>query len=348
MNDLAGIRLTEFTHGGGCGCKIAPAVLQDILAGKKATNDNNLLVGNSTSDDAAAYDLGNGTALISTTDFFMPIVDDAFNFGKIASVNALSDVYAMGGKPIMALALLGWPIEKLPAKLASAVLEGAREACDEAGIALAGGHSIDNLEPLFGLSVNGIVPIKNLKRNIGAKPGDLLYLTKPLGIGIVSAAVKQKKATIENEKLIIDLMCSSNKIGELFGSLDYVSAMTDVTGFGLMGHLIEMAEGSNVSAELWFSKIPTLPMEILLPFIDQFIYPSNTFKNFSSFSTKVSQLNRIQLPILCDPQTSGGLLVAIRPKHQIAFESILKDNNINAIAIGNFIKSNEKVVTILD
>lgn len=348
MTDTAEIKLTEFTHGGGCGCKIAPSVLQDILAGKKATNDNNLLVGNSTSDDAAAYDLGNGTALISTTDFFMPIVDDAFNFGKIASVNALSDVYAMGGKPIMALALLGWPIEKLPAKLASAVLDGAREACDEAGIALAGGHSIDNLEPLFGLSVNGIVPIKNLKRNIGAKPGDLLYLTKPLGIGIVSAAVKQKKATVENEKLIIDLMCSSNKIGEMFGRLDYVSAMTDVTGFGLMGHLIEMAEGSDVSAELWFSKIPTLPMEILLPFIDQFIYPSNTFKNFSSFSTKVSQLNRIQLPILCDPQTSGGLLVAINPKHQIAFESILKDNNINAVAIGNFIKSNEKVVTILD
>ncbi len=346
MAESPEIRLTEFTHGGGCGCKIAPAALKEILAGSTSQNDANLLVGNNTNDDAAAYDLGNGIALISTTDFFMPIVDDAFTFGKIAAVNAISDVYAMGGKPILALALLGWPIDKLPAKLAAATLEGARSACAEVGISLAGGHSIDNLEPLFGLSVNGTVEIKNLKRNIGATEGNLLYLTKPLGIGIVSSAVKSKKATAQEAQLIIDLMCTPNKMGEVFGKLDYVSAMTDVTGFGLLGHLIEMAEGSGVSAELWFEKIPTLPLEILQPFIDQYTYPSNTFKNFSSYGSKVSALNRVQLPILCDPQTSGGLLVSVNQKHQNEFEKILVDAGLPAQAIGQFGVATEKVVNV--
>lgn len=346
MADYSEIKLTEFTHGGGCGCKIAPAVLKEILNGKLTSSDQNLLVGNSTNDDAAAYDLGNGTALISTTDFFMPIVDDAFTFGKIAAVNAISDVYAMGGKPIMALALLGWPIEKLPAKLAAETLDGARDACSEAGIALAGGHSIDNLEPLFGLSVNGIIDIKNLKRNIGAQEGDLIYLTKPLGVGIISSAVKKKLASAEEAQMIINLMCTANKMGEVFGKLPYVTAMTDVTGFGLLGHLIEMAEGSNVSAEIWFEKVPTLPMTMLQPYIDQYVYPSNTFKNFSSYGTKVSQLNKIQLPILCDPQTSGGLLVAVNPQYQNAFENILVDAGFYALAIGNFTQKEEKVVTV--
>jgi selenide,water dikinase len=340
------IKLTEFTHGGGCGCKIAPAVLKEILNGKLSSSSNNLLIGNSTNDDAAAYDLGNGTALISTTDFFMPIVDDAFTFGKIAAVNAISDVYAMGGKPIMALALLGWPVDKLPAQLASDVLDGAREACSEAGISLAGGHSIDNLEPLFGLSVNGIIDIKNLKRNIGAQEGDLIYLTKPLGVGIISSAVKKKIASQEESQMIIDLMSSPNKIGAAFGELDYVNAMTDVTGFGLLGHLIEMAEGSELSAELWFNKVPTLPMGSLQPFIDQYAYPSNTFKNFSSYGSKVSQLDRIQLPILCDPQTSGGLLVAINPAFKDSFETVLKDAELRATAIGQFTNKQDKVVTV--
>jgi len=348
MAESQEIRLTEFTHGGGCGCKIAPSVLQEILAGKTETQDKNLLVGNDTSDDAAAFDLGNGTALISTTDFFMPIVDDAFYFGKIAAANALSDVYAMGGKPVLALALLGWPIEKLPAKLASAVLDGARESCNEAKIALAGGHSIDNLEPLFGLSVNGIVPVKNLKRNIGAGEGDLLYLTKPLGIGIVSAAVKQKKASAKEAKQIIELMCTLNNIGEQLGELNYVSAMTDVTGFGFLGHLIEMAEGSNLSAEISFGSIPTLSIDMLTPFIDQYIYPSNTFKNFSSYGSKVSQLNRVQLPILCDPQTSGGLLVAIKAQFKNNFETLLTDAGITASALGVFTAKGEKVISVID
>jgi len=346
MANHSDIKLTEFTHGGGCGCKIAPAVLKEILNGKLSGSTNGLLVGNSTNDDAAAFDLGNGTALISTTDFFMPIVDDAFTFGKIAAVNAISDVYAMGGKPIMALALLGWPVDKLPAQLAADVLDGAREACSEAGIALAGGHSIDNLEPLFGLSVNGIVDIKNLKRNVGAREGDLIYLTKPLGVGIISSAVKKKIASDAEAKMIIDLMSSPNKLGTTFGELAYVNALTDVTGFGLLGHLIEMAEGSELSAELWYDKVPTLPMAKLLPFIDQYVYPSNTFKNFSSYGSKVSQLDRVQLPILCDPQTSGGLLVVVNPKHQKDFEDILTDAQINAQPIGMFIKKEEKIILV--
>ncbi|MCE3259789.1 MAG: selD [Bacteroidetes bacterium] len=222
------IKLTHYSHGSGCGCKIAPDALEKILRSDlKSIPDKNLLVGNSTKDDAAVYDLGNGTALISTVDFFMPVVDDAFDFGRIASANAISDVYAMGGKPLLATALLGWPLDKLPGELAQKVIEGARTVCNEAGISLAGGHSIDALEPMFGLSVNGLVPVKNVKKNSAAKEGDLLYLTKPLGVGILATALKRGVISAAHQEVFIQQLTQLNKIGEKLGDLDYVNALTD-------------------------------------------------------------------------------------------------------------------------
>lgn len=251
------IKLTQYSRGAGCGCKIAPKVLDEILEGKHSSPlFENLLVGNNNNDDAAVYDLGNGQALISTTDFFMPIVDDAFDFGRIAAANSISDVYAMGGKPVMAVAILGWPVEKLPAELAQKMIEGATAICNEANIPLAGGHSIDSQEPIFGLAVSGIVDIENLKKNNTAQEGDLLFLTKPLGVGILSTAQKRGVLSDEHQTGMIAQMISLNKIGEQLGSIKGVTAMTDVTGFGLLGHLIEMATGSRLSAELYYDKIP--------------------------------------------------------------------------------------------
>ncbi|MGH2563870.1 MAG: selenide, water dikinase SelD, partial [Ginsengibacter sp.] len=252
------IRLTQYSHGAGCGCKISPWVLDKILQSNLALPDNkNLIVGNHTKDDAAVYDLGNGTALIATTDFFMPIVDDPFNFGRIASANAISDVYAMGGKPVLSIAILGWPINKLSPEIAQNVIEGARSICLEAEISLAGGHSIDSPEPIFGLAVNGLISIENIKQNNKAKEGDLLFLTKPLGIGILTTAEKKGLLLPDHNNIAAKQMMQLNKIGELLGKIEGVHAMTDVTGFGLLGHLVEMSEGSNLSAEIFFYKVPT-------------------------------------------------------------------------------------------
>src|SRR6186713_3162615 len=253
------IRLTQYSHGAGCGCKIAPKVLDEILKTNISTPDNkNLLVGNSSKDDAAVYDLENGMALISTTDFFMPIVDDAFDFGRIAAANSISDVYAMGGKPLLAIAVLGWPVEKLPVELAQRIIEGGRSVCAEAGIPLAGGHSIDSPEPIFGLAVTGIVNKEDLKKNNTAEEGDLIFLTKPLGVGILSTAQKRGLLKEEHLQMMIEQMTTINKIGEALGKLKSVKALTDVTGFGLLGHLTEMCEGSNLNAEIDFSKVPKI------------------------------------------------------------------------------------------
>ena len=253
------IRLTQFSHGAGCGCKIAPAVLDAILkSDQPAALFPQLLVGNASKDDAAAYDLGNDQVLISTTDFFMPIVDDAFAFGKIAGANAISDVYAMGGQPILAIAILGWPVDKLPAELAQQVIEGARAICAEAGIPLAGGHSIDSPEPIFGLSVNGLAHKQQLKQNNTAQEGDLLLLTKPLGVGILSTAQKKEMLSEDDQQILLQQLMQLNKAGAALGKIDGVHAMTDVTGFGLLGHLLEVAEGSELSAELYYSKVPIL------------------------------------------------------------------------------------------
>ena len=317
MPDLPAIKLTEYSHGAGCGCKISPQILDKILQSNITFTDANLLVGNSSKDDAAAYDLGDGTAVLSTTDFFMPIVDDAFDFGRIAATNAISDIYAMGGTPLLAIAILGWPVNKLPAELAQQVLEGGRQICKEAGIMLAGGHSIDTPEPIFGLAVTGRVPLTQLKRNDTAKAGDRLYLTKPLGVGVLTTAQKQKKLLPEHAMLARDSMVKLNRIGSDIAKLAGINAMTDVTGFGLLGHLLEMCEGSGLNAIVDTALIPVLPQ--VAGYIEQGCIPGGSARNFASYGAKVSALTPYQQALLCDPQTSGGLLIAVSAEAEPAF-----------------------------
>jgi len=325
--DLEDIKLTQYSHGAGCGCKISPAILDKILhTNVPATTDVRLLVGNDKRDDAAVFDLGNGSALISTTDFFMPIVDDAYDFGRIASANAISDVYAMGGKPVLAIAILGWPIEKLAPEVAQRVLEGARAICAEAGITLAGGHSIDCPEPVFGLSVNGIVDIKQLKQNSTATAGCRLYLTKALGVGILSTAQKKGVLLPEDAAVALKSMVTLNKLGTVFSQLEQVKAMTDVTGFGLLGHLAEMCDGSGLSAVVEFDKVPVI--DSLPHYLSQNCYPGGTQRNWKSYGHKVSQLTEDQRFVLADPQTSGGLLVAVAPEGVEEFEAVLREQGL--------------------
>lgn len=306
------IKLTQYSHGAGCGCKISPKVLDTILhTSVSYPSDKNLLVGNSTRDDAAVYDIGEGRAIISTTDFFMPIVDDAYDFGRIASANAISDVYAMGGTPVMAIAVLGWPINKLSPEVAQRVVEGSRSICQEAGIPLAGGHSIDSPEPIFGLAVTGMLDILNLKRNDTASAGCELFLTKPLGVGILTTAEKKGILKPEHAHIAPQQMMQLNKIGAALGKLPQVKAMTDVTGFGLLGHLSEMCEGSNLSAKVYFDKVPVL--QEALAYMALQAIPGGTHRNFDSYGHKIADLTPEQSHLLCDPQTSGGLLVAVDP-----------------------------------
>ena len=327
------IRLTEYSHGAGCGCKISPQVLDTILASKLTIAPSpNLLVGHSSKDDAAAYDLGNGQVILSTTDFFMPITDDAFDFGRIAATNAISDIYAMGGTPLMAIAILGWPVNSLPAELAQRVVDGGRQACSDAGIPLAGGHSIDSPEPIFGLAVTGQVAKHQLKQNNTASAGCVLYLTKPLGIGILSTAQKQKKLLPEHEFLARDVMCQLNTVGALLATLDGVKAMTDVTGFGLLGHLLEMCEGSNVQAKLQYSAIPFLVA--VKDYIALGCVPGGMHRNFDSYGHKLGVLSDEQQALLCDPQTSGGLLIAVEAESASQVERLLRAAGIEPMCIG--------------
>jgi selenide,water dikinase len=342
------IKLTQYSHGAGCGCKISPKVLDEILKSNFASPDNkNLLVGNHSKDDAAVYDLNNGTALISTTDFFMPIVDDPYEFGRIASANAISDVYAMGGKPIVAIAILGWPINILSAEVANKVIEGSRSICTEAGIPLAGGHSIDSPEPIFGLSVNGLVDIKNLKQNNTAQEGNLLFFTKPLGVGILTTAEKKGILKEEHKGLAAKQMMQLNKIGALLGNVKDVTAMTDVTGFGLLGHLTEMAEGSGLSAEIYFDKVPTITPD-LAEYIEKKSVPGGTNRNWDSYGDKIGTITEIQKSILADPQTSGGLLIAVEPSSQEEVKKIFEENGLqNFISpIGKIVAKKEKVILV--
>jgi selenide, water dikinase len=327
------VRLTQYSHGAGCGCKIAPQLLDEILkSNSNAPYYKNLLVGNNTKDDAAVFALPDGNGLISTTDFFMPIVDDPFQFGKIASANAISDVYAMGGSPIMAIAILGWPIDKLPATVAQQVLEGSRAICAEAGIPLAGGHSIDAPEPIFGLAVNGLVPIKNLKQNNTAKMGHKLYLTKKIGVGILTTAEKKGALLPEHFQIASQQMMMLNKIGQLLGQIDEVSAMTDVTGFGLLGHLSEMTEGSNLSATINLNTIPLLVNDLNY-YINKQCVPGGTNRNWNSYKHKIQispTLNKAEaIAILADPQTSGGLLIAICPSAEEQLVNLFKQNGLH-------------------
>ena len=306
--------------------------------------DPNLLVGNETADDAAVYDLGNGTAIISTTDFFMPIVDDPFDFGRIAATNAISDIFAMGGKPIMGIAILGFPTNVLPAEVAQKIVDGGRFACHQAGIALAGGHSIDSPEPIFGLAVTGVIDTEKVKRNASAKSGCKLYMTKPLGIGILTTAEKKGKLKPEHQGLATAAMCQMNSIGSQFSQVDGVTAMTDVTGFGLLGHLIEICEGSNLSAVIFPDKIKTL--DGVKDYIAQGCVPGGTGRNFDSYGHKVGTLTEEQKSILCDPQTSGGLLVAVEPNSVQTVIEIAKDVGIDLYEVGELKPRSELDVVV--
>jgi selenide,water dikinase len=329
----AALRLTQYSHGAGCGCKISPKVLDTILKSETVRQPYPaLLVGNDTKDDAAVLDTGNGEAIISTTDFFMPIVDDAFDFGRIASTNAISDVYAMGGQPLMAIAILGFPIDKLPPEVAQQMLEGSRATCAEAGIPLAGGHSIDSPEPIFGLAVTGKVKISHLKQNSTATAGCRLYLTKPLGVGILTTAQKRGILQPEHADIARDLMVQLNKLGAVLGTMPSVKALTDVTGFGLLGHLSEMCEGSNLQAVVRFEAVPRIP--VLNAYITQKSIPGGTGRNWDSYGAKIGPVTDYQKAILADPQTSGGLLIAVAKGAAGEFEARMQEEGYDLKPLG--------------
>lgn len=351
MSELAEkIRLTQYSHGAGCGCKISPMLLEKILHSNFTMPDNDkLIVGNHSKDDAAVLDLGNGTALISTTDFFMPIVDDPFQFGRIASANAISDVYAMGGKPVLAIAILGWPINILPPEVARLVIEGSRSICKEAGIPLAGGHSIDSPEPIFGLAVNGLVATSSIKQNNTAREGDHLFLTKRLGVGILTTAEKKGILKEGHEQIAAEQMMQLNKVGERLGGISTVNAMTDVTGFGLLGHLIEMAEGSGLSAEVSLENIPLITPD-LAEYINMKAVPGGTNRNLDSYGSKcrIHTNETLARSILADPQTSGGLLIAVGNDGLKEVVDVLKEFGLSEFLtpIGRITSKGEYVVEV--
>lgn len=340
------IRLTQYSHGAGCGCKISPKVLEVILAGSGAQNlDPKLWVGNASRDDAAVYALDEERGVVSTTDFFMPIVDDPYDFGRIAATNAISDIYAMGGDPLMAIAILGWPVNVLPPEVAREVIRGGRAVCDAAGIPLAGGHSIDAPEPIFGLAVTGVVDRKHMKRNDTATAGCKLYLSKPLGIGILTTAEKKAKLREQDVGLARDWMCTLNKPGARFGRLAGVQAMTDVTGFGLLGHLVEMADGAGLTAQLDYAAVPRLPG------VDYYLaegcVPGGTLRNFDSYGEKIAPISEQQRNLLCDPQTSGGLLIAVSAEGEAEFLAVAAELGLTLAPIGQLVARQRYAVEVL-
>jgi selenide,water dikinase len=345
--DASPIRLTQYSHGAGCGCKISPKVLSEILGHSTAQDrDPRLLVGYDNKDDAAVFAIDDRQSLISTTDFFTPIVDDPFDFGAIAAVNAISDIYAMGGRPLLAIAILGWPVDKLPASIAASVLEGARSACARAGIALAGGHSIDAPEPIFGLAVNGLVDRSRIRSNNLAREGDELYLTKPLGIGILTTAQKRGLLSEADLNTVRSTMLELNDIGAELSGTPAVRTMTDVTGFGLLGHLIEVCEASGVSAKISFERVPRLAG--LEGYVSQKSTPGGTARNFDSYGHKVTPLSDLQRSILCDPQTSGGLLVAVDPAGRDDFLEIASRHSLKPRSFGSLLKRQDWCVSVAD
>jgi selenide,water dikinase len=309
------IKLTQFSHGGGCGCKIAPAVLTQLLADTPLrVMPRELIVGTETSDDAAVYQLNDSQAIVATTDFFTPIVDDPYDFGRIAATNAISDIYAMGGRPIMALAVVGMPLDKLPLEVIRKILAGGDSVCAEAGIPIAGGHSIDVLEPIYGLVALGLVHPARVKRNSGAQPGDVLILGKPLGVGILSAALKKGLLTPDGYATMIRHTTQLNTPGARLAELDDVHAITDVTGFGLAGHLLEICRGSSLSASVRFADLPLIPEAV--GFVREGISTGASTRNWNGYGTDVAlpaDAPEWQQKLLTDPQTSGGLLVACAP-----------------------------------
>ena len=308
-------RLTALAHGGGCGCKIGPALLREMLSDACfGFQHPDLLVGAGTSDDAAVYRINDRQAVIATTDFFMPIVDDPFEFGRIAATNALSDVYAMGGSPILALAIVGMPVGKMPSEVMRRIMEGGADVCRAAGIPLAGGHSIDSPEPIYGLAAIGLVEPARIKRNDGAQPGDVLLLGKPLGIGVLSAALKKGILDDQGYAQMVGVTTQLNRVGRTLAALPGVHAMTDVTGFGLAGHLAEICRGSGVGADVEFGALPVL--ESAQPLLERGIGPGAIERNWASCSSEIEidgALPSWAWRLLCDPQTSGGLLVSCAP-----------------------------------
>ena len=333
MNAPEKIRLTEFSHGGGCGCKIAPAVLSEILHKSEIRGlPKDLLVGTETSDDAAVYRLNDSQALVATTDFFTPIVDDPYDFGRIAATNALSDVYAMGGRPIFALAIVGMPLEKLPVSTIRRILEGGEAVCAAAGIPIAGGHSIDTLEPIYGLVALGLVHPAKVKRNSSARAGDVLILGKPLGIGILSAALKKGKLSESGYAEMLRWTTRLNTPGQAFAEMASVHALTDITGFGLAGHLLEICRGSRLAAEVSFDALPVIPEA--LDWVKQGVATGASERNWKGYG------HEVELPrdfadwkrkLIADPQTSGGLLVACAAD---AVDAVLREFGGDAKAIG--------------
>lgn len=317
-------RLTSLSHGGGCGCKISPGVLADLLKGAlPGARYADLLVGTDTSDDAAVYRLNDEQAVVATTDFFMPIVDDAFDFGRIAATNALSDIYAMGGRPLLALAIVGMPINTLSHDSIRDILRGGESVCAQAGVPIAGGHSIDSVEPIYGLAVTGVVDPRKIKRNSRAQEGDLLILSKPLGVGIFSAAFKKNLLDAAAYRMMIETTTQLNLPGMELGNIAGVHAMTDVTGFGLLGHLLEMCRGSGLGARIEADRMPLLPGVLALT--ESGIATGASSRNWQSYGSDVQTLKPISAPlqsILTDPQTSGGLLVACDPRELPGVQAI--------------------------
>jgi len=340
------VRLTQYSHGAGCGCKISPKQLDNILQSARETVAYpQLLVGNASNDDAAAFDLGNGTSVLSTTDFFMPIVDDPFTFGRIAATNAISDIYAMGGKPLMAISIFGWPVSKLSDEVAREVIEGGRAVCEAAGIPLAGGHSIDSPEPIFGLAVTGLVDNAHLKRNDSAEAGCALFLTKPIGIGILTTAQKNGVIAPGDIDPAVEAMTTLNKIGAAVARLEGVTAVTDVTGFGLLGHLAEMCEGSGIGAVVRFEDVPLLPK--VREYLAMECVPGGTRRNFQSYGHKIGPMTPEQQVILCDAQTSGGLLCAVRKEAVNDFLALAEAEGLTLKSIGETVTRGENLIDVV-
>ncbi len=343
---MSEIRLTQYSHGGGCGCKIAPSVLSEILSGlPQAGMFPDLLVGLESSDDAAVYRLNDTQAIIATTDFFMPIVDDAYDFGRIAATNALSDIYAMGGQPILALAVVGMPIDKLPVDTIRQIMAGGASVCEQAGIPIAGGHSIDSPEPIYGLVALGIVHPDKVKRNDKAQAGDVLILSKPLGVGVLSAALKKGELNAEGYRQMINVTTQLNLTGKKLSAMDGVHAMTDVTGFALLGHLLEICRGSQVQAQIDFERIPLI--EIASQLAKAGYATGAAARNWASYgeSVELAGVEEWQRKLLCDPQTSGGLLVSCAPESADAvLAAFHADGFSQAAVIGSLQAGDVKVV----
>ncbi len=335
--------LTSLSTGSGCGCKIAPLELEQILDRISPKVKTQVLLDHQHADDAAIIRWEGEQAVIMTNDFFTPIVDDPLAFGKIAATNAINDVYAMGGKPIAALSILGWPIEVLGTESANAVLQGANAVCNALGVALVGGHSIESKEPFFGLSVTGSVSADHVLRNKGMQEGDCLYLTKPIGSGMMSSALKRGKLDNPNIELLIDWLTTPNRLGEGLGQYSFVHAMTDVTGFGLLGHSLEMCS-DELGVSISFEQLPLINADLIKSLSGGFIVPNNTMRNLKAFHERSTKLSALQLHVVCDPQTSGGLLIAVDADEKLAFEALAKEQVISVHQIGTVkrIKEGEK------